>query len=640
MGIINRLPRDVYDKIAAGEVVERPASVIKELVENSIDAGADKIVVEIQNGGTIFMRVADNGCGMSREDAELSFLRHATSKIKSADDLEAISTMGFRGEALASISAVAKVDLFTRKKGEESGTHVVCTGGEIEKVEDSGNPEGTTFIIKDLFYNVPARMKFLKKDATEAGHVANIMIRFILAHPEISFKLINNGKEQLFSSGDNMLLNSIYSVYGKNFAKSAIEFDETYEGVRIFGAVGRGDTARPNRDYQSCFINKRYVRSSLVFGAIEKAYKNQVMIGKYPMAIINIEINPAEIDINIHPTKLDVKFSDEQTVYRAIYRSIQNALYSTVNIPKIEAEDPQKEPERFIAPTREPERISTPTYTKKPEISFLREDAVSTVRPAPKRELDEYELEKSMDYFKKRQEEIIKENAPVAEKVVVYEKPEEPKQEALVFDVQEPAHQEEMIVENEPEIKVIGQVFDTYIIAQRGDEMLLIDQHAAHERLKYEKLKKDIEEHKVSSQAMLVPCVVSLNPLEYAAYCEYQAEIARLGFECEDFGDNSVVIRSTPYDIESGELENLLVEIIDNFSKNRAGLDGEKRDRLLYTIACKAAVKANHTLQKSEQESLVKQVLDFDNINTCPHGRPITISMSKKELEKLFKRIV
>lgn len=663
MGVINRLPRDVYDKIAAGEVVERPASVIKELVENSIDAGADKITVEIQNGGAVYMRVADNGSGMSREDAELCFVRHATSKIAQAEDLEAINTMGFRGEALASIAAVAQVDLFTRQKTSESGTHIAYVGGELQSAEEAGVPEGTTFVVKNLFFNVPARMKFLKKDATEAAHIANIMTRFILANPSISFKFINNGKEQLFSAGDNRLVNSIYSVYGKNYAKAAIEFDETFENIRVYGAAGKGETSRPNRDYQSCFVNGRYVKSSLVFGAIEKAYKNQVMIGKFPMAVVNIEIDPSEIDINVHPTKLEVKFSDEQTVFRAIYRAIQNALYSTMNIPKIEYA------EKAPAPKEEPHEENTPEVRVAPQTQELNtvfnEDRISFIRAVKSEPSKEYDLEASNEFFERQQAEYLKrkafsEEAQAVQPTETEEKPKESidinpflsdaekgkterenKQEAFGFESTAESVEEETEAEAaRREARVVGQVFNTYIIAEAGDEMLLIDQHAAHERLMYEKLKADIAAKQVVSQVMLVPTVVNLSPVEYDAYREFAEKIAEMGFETEDFGNNTILIRSTPYDMDSFDLENLMVEIITSFYKNKGGAESEKRDRLLYTIACKAAVKANHALQKSEQEELVRKVLNFNNINTCPHGRPITISMSKKELEKLFKRIV
>ena len=642
MGIINRLSRDVYDKIAAGEVVERPASVIKELVENSIDAGADKITVEIKNGGSTYMSVTDNGSGMTKEDAEIAFLRHATSKISSAEDLENIMTMGFRGEALSSIGAVSEVDLFTKKRDEVTGTHVICAVGEIRSVSEVGTTDGTIFIVKNLFYNVPARLKFLKKDTTEAAYIANIIIRFILSHPEISFKFINNGKEQLFSPGDNSIVNAIYSVYGKNYAKSAIEFSEDFGSVKISGAVGKSDTVRPNKDYQSCFVNKRYVRSPLVFRAIEEAYKNQVMVGKFPMAVINIEINPADIDINVHPTKMEVKFSDEGAVYRAIYHSVKNALYSTVNIPEVKApeEKPVENPFRFekkveVAPKKQEESL------------FVNEERVTFERVnKPQEKQYFYNTERSDDYFIKKQLEITEKNKTPSfdeeiKKLLSTDKKEDlreekPAEKPIERQAELPYREEEKV----REIRVIGQVFDTYIIVESDGEMLIIDQHAAHERLMYEKLKKDIREKKVVSQGILVPVVVSLNPIEYASYKEYSERIMEMGFETEDFGDNSIVIRSTPYDLDSGELENLMIEIINKFSENKTEIITEKQDRLLYTIACKAAVKANHTLSLDEQKDLAEKVLDFDNINTCPHGRPITISMSKKEMEKLFKRIV
>ncbi len=647
MGIINRLSRDVYDKIAAGEVVERPASVIKELVENSIDAGADKITVEIKNGGSIYMSVTDNGSGMTKEDAEASFLRHATSKISTAEDLDKIMTMGFRGEALSSIGAVSEVDLFTKKRDEATGTHVICAGGEIRSVSEVGTPDGTIFIVKNLFYNVPARLKFLKKDATEAAYIANIMTRFILSHPEISFKLINNGKEQLFSPGDNSIVNAIYSVYGKNYAKSAIEFSEDFGSVKVYGAIGKSDTVRPNKDYQSFFINKRYVKSPLVWRAIEEAYKNQVMIGKFPMAVINVSINPSDIDINVHPTKMEVKFSDEATVYRSIYHSIKNALYSTLNIPEIKApeEIPPKTSEIFEKKT-EPtlEKREEFTSQKREENLFLNEERVTFQRAKKPQEREYfYNTERSNDFFLKKQQEITEKRAtPTFNQEIErmlggqsepFKKPEkaEERQEHLLYTEEE---------KKVREIRVVGQVFDTYIIVESEGEMLIIDQHAAHERLMYEKLKEDIREKKVASQGILVPVVVSLNPIEYAAYKEYSQYILEMGFETEDFGDNSIVIRSTPYDLDSGELEQLMIDIINQFSENKAEIITEKQDRLLYTIACKAAVKANHTLSALEQKELAEKVLDFNNINTCPHGRPITISMSKKEMEKLFKRIV
>lgn len=663
MGVINCLSKDIYDKIAAGEVVERPASVIKELVENSIDAGADKITVEIKKGGSVYMSVADNGCGMEREDAEIAFLCHATSKISSVDDLDAIYTMGFRGEALSSIAAVSEAELSTKRREDETGTSVTCSGGEICDIKEVGRTDGTTFVVKNLFFNVPARMKFLKKDATEAAYISNIVIKFILSHPEISFKFINNGKEQLFSPGDNLIVSSIYSVYGKNYAKSAIEFDNEYDGIRIYGVAGKGDTARPNRDYQSCFVNRRYVKSPLILKAVEEAYKNQVMTGKFPMAVINIEIDPSMIDINVHPTKQEVKFSDESLVYKAVYNSVKEALYSVSNIPKIEMREEKKNDEAFASVWGGKTQYSgaggeSKAHFEYPEKSkselFVREGNVSAEKPRrPYEKITAYNTEtKELSFFKKHEETAEAEVIQTAEesaKGIFKEQRREPlknaeiapKSESVSSAQEQIAEQtEDKPVKEKIEIRIIGQVFNTYILAEAKDEMLIIDQHAAHERLMYEKLKKDIAEKKVVSQGILVPVVVNLSPTEYAAFGEHKEQIDAMGFETEDFGGDAIVIRSTPYDIDSGDLEDLMIGIITSFAENKNEIITEKQDKLLYTIACKAAVKANHALSPEEQKNLAERVLDFDNINTCPHGRPITISMTKKELEKLFKRIV
>lgn len=646
MGVINRLPQKVYEKIAAGEVVERPASVVKELVENSIDAGADKITVEIKNGGSVYICVTDNGCGMERADAQTAFYRHATSKLTTIDDLAAIKTMGFRGEALASISAVSQTEIFTKRRCDETGTHVVCSDGDVHTVEDAGTADGTIFIVNNLFYNVPARMKFLKKDATEAAYISNIMTRFILAHPEISFRFINNKKEVLFSPGDNKLTSAVYSVYGKNYARAAIEFDSEYDGIRVYGSAGGGDTVRPNRDYQSCFINKRYVKSPTVFRAIEEAYKNQVMGGKFPMVVINVEIDPSMIDVNVHPMKMEVKFSDESAVYRAVYHSVKTALYSTVKIPEI-----RHDRNAFTLPATS--AGETASYVKKAEPSrelYMREEKVSLVKPKKpfeKRELDSYSTDISTEYFSRKQEEISQRSEKqgqvpnFTEKVA--QKPTVPPTEPLpakhaVDAVRESIAYEEPVKKRE--LRIVGQIFDTYIIAESGEEMLLIDQHAAHERLMYEKLKEDILKKQVVSQTMLVPTVVNLNSVEFAQYKEYADKIAEMGFETEEFGENAILVRSTPYDLPSDELEGMLIEIITAYAHNKNEIITEKQDRVLYTVACKAAVKANHTLSGAEQKSLAERVMEFDNINTCPHGRPITISMKRREMEKLFKRVL
>lgn len=602
MGKINLLDSEISNKIAAGEVVERPASVVKELVENSIDAGATRITVEIKNGGNTYIKVSDNGSGMEKDDATVAFLRHATSKISVAEDLDAIYTLGFRGEALSSIGAVAKINLYTKRAEDETGTHTICEGGDIVSAEDAGIPNGTTFIVKNLFYNVPARMKFLKKDATEAGYIQDIMTRFILAHPEIAFTFISNGKPILSSQGDGKLENCVYAVYGKDYATAMILVDFKSEHISVKGLTGKGNTARPNRNYQSFFVNGRYIKSPLIIRAVEEAYKNQVMVGKFPVSILNIEINPQMIDINVHPTKLEVKFSNENEVYRAVYNAVKEALYRIIDIPEIKKEKPIT---NFF---RDTISVAKEQIEIKPNI---------VVKPQTKTEVKTELPKVSEPQFFKR----------------TFEKKEEP------IKVYKPIIKEEPKEEKNIEFKLVGQVFDTYIIIEQDDKMMIIDQHAAHERLKYEEIKKELESSKVYSQPMVVPVVANVTSREMATFKENKEFIASLGFEAEEFDDNSVIIRAVPA-AQAEDVEDLFVEILSKLDENRREVISDKRQRLLYTIACKAAIKANHRLSENEQKALVKNVLNLENINTCPHGRPIIVSMTQKELEKEFKRIL
>lgn len=609
MGKIRLLDLETSSKIAAGEVVERPASVIKELVENSIDAGANKITVEIKGGGNVLMRVTDNGSGMSREDAEIAFLRHATSKIKTGADLDAIFTLGFRGEALASVGAVARVSIKTREKGEIEETLVTCEGGEIIASSENAVSEGTVVEVCDLFYNTPARRKFLKKDTTEAGYILDIMERFVLSYPEISFRLINNGKEQLFSQGDGKQVNAVYSVYGKDYAKAMMPVDYKSNNIRVFGLIGKGTLSRPNRNFQSFYVNKRYIKSALLVRALEEAYKNQTMIGKFPVAALNIEINPNNIDINVHPTKLEVKFSDERSVYEALYYAVKSALYSTVNIPEIKKEENH---------------------------NFKKETGVQVKMPAPpvKPQVKQEPIIKVdlLEAFRKREvPKEIKVSQPEKTFVFTDKKEEVKPQENPV---------KEDIKKEVPEFKISGQIFSTYIIAEMEDDMLLIDQHAAHERLKYEELKKALEEKKMYPQVLLEPVIVTLNGEEKAQYDKYSDMLFEIGFETEEYGDRDVMIRTAPAEVDWSDAEEMFLELLTQAAEGKKEIITEKYTKMMYTIACKAAIKANHNLSQNEMETLVKNVLMLDNINTCPHGRPIMIKMTKKELEKQFKRIV
>lgn len=624
MGKIHILSTEVSEKIAAGEVVERPASVIKELVENSIDAGATLVTVEIKKGGSTYMRVSDNGSGMSGEDAKICFLRHATSKIQTSSDLDAIYTLGFRGEALASIGAVSEVSLYTKRSEDNEGICVTCRGGKILSSAEAGVPDGTSICVENLFFNTPARLKFLKKDATEAGYITDIITRFIFAHPEISFKLIIDGKEKLFSAGDNSLKNAIYTVYGKDYANGTIAVDYEAEGIHVTGLVGKGNISRPKRNYQSFFVNKRYITSKTLIAALEGAYKNQIMIGKFPMAVLNIEINPSLIDINVHPTKLEVKFSDEKSVFNAVYYGTKNALYAIPNVPKIERADSEFKrdtPKKQLnlsdlaasLPKDMTKRPETPEYN--PRVNhFLKTD-----KP---------------DFIKKKE----KEDKPFTAKNITLASPSEKLEPLVAKHESEPEETETVFVDEYFEI--VGQLFNSYIIAEKDDEMILLDQHAAHERLKYEELKRDIASKQPMSQLLIEPVIVNVTGGEMTAYRENKEMFDQMGFESEEFGDDAIIIRSAPGDAEMGEIEPLMLELLSQSEELKGELITEKYERLLYTIACKSAVKANMAMSKIEMETLVRNVLRLKNINTCPHGRPIIVTMSKKEIEKEFKRIV
>ena len=638
MGIINLLETEISNRIAAGEVVERPASVVKELVENSIDAGAKKIVVEIKKGGSTYIRVTDDGCGMEKEDAVVAFLRHATSKISTAEDLDAIYTLGFRGEALSSIGAVSMVDLYTKRRDDSFGTHTVCNGGEIVSEEDAGIPDGTTFVVKNLFYNVPARMKFLKKDSTEAAYISDIMTRFILAHPEVSFKFVSNGKDVLYSHGDGKLVNCIYSVYGRDYATSMLEVDYKTEYVTVTGMTGKGSTARPNRNYQSFFVNSRYIKSPLIMRAVEEAYKNQVMIGKFPVSVLNIEINPSLIDINVHPTKLEVKFSNESEVYQAVYHAVTDALYRIADIPQIKKPEPVIKKETPLFKKDEVIPGAQIKIEEKPQVK-------ETVKPIEKKEIKTIFDKKNFSVAEPRLFERKNEDSDVKSEAITETKTsvEEPDKKTNVEEKYADNIKEEPVLKQsiEPvEFTLVGQVFDTYIIIERGDEMLMIDQHAAHERLNYEDLKTELENKKVYSQSLLIPVVVDLSANEMAVFSQNESFILELGFDAEEFGNNSVIIRSVPISATKEDISDLFIEIISQIEENKREIMSKKQERLIYTIACKAAIKANCRLSEKEQRELVNKVLALENINTCPHGRPIMISMSKNEVEKQFKRIV
>ncbi len=650
MGNIQVLPKNISDKIAAGEVVERPASVIKELLENAVDAGATQISVEIKNGGITYMRVTDNGIGMSKEDVALSVIRHATSKIATEEDLTKISTLGFRGEALSSIAAVSRLEIYTRAKNTETGTHMTALNGEIIDIAEAGCPEGTTVVVRELFCTVPARMKFLKKDFTEAGYIEDIVARLALSHPEISVKFIQNGKELIFTPGDNKLSSAIYAVYGKDIKNAMVEANFQNQDVRVFGMCGKSSASRPNRNMESFFVNGRYIKSPLLARATEEAYKNELMVGKFPTCVLNITLPPENVDINIHPTKLEAKFADEKNVYHCVYWAVKNALYASEFVPEVSEHKaikpqyvrPENAKELFIRKDAKPTVIAEMKKETAP-VSAVKPITSIPVHTA-KEETKKTEPAKPVGYTlretggvepKEVKMPVVEINAQVPE---IKGKP--PVQKATPTP-QPVAEQTPIQQKQEPPVyRIVGQVFATYIIVEKDGQMLMVDQHAAHERLRYEKLLKQYQTREVTSQLMLCPEVVDLSATEFACFTENAEAISNLGFQADEFGNRQIIVRGTPASAGECDAKSTILEILGMLSEGRKRIDDEMASKMLYRIACRGAVKANAVLSHSEMKTLLDEVFSLNGINTCPHGRPITVEFTKSFIEKQFKRIV
>lgn len=680
MGIIQVLEKNVADLIAAGEVVERPASVVKELIENAIDAGASSICVEIRGGGISYIRVTDNGKGIAPDDVGVAFMRHATSKISTADDLAKIGTLGFRGEALCSIAAVAKVTMTTKTKADAVATRVLVAGGEMEDVSEVGAPNGTTIEVENLFYNTPARMKFLKKDTTEGGYVADIVQKFVLVNPHISFKFIQSGKQVFFSPGDNDMVNAIYTVYGKDYASNVIPIEYGAFPVRAYGYIGKSQISRPNRACQSFFVNGRYIKSRSVTVALEEAYRNQLMGGKFPFAVICLEIAPEFMDVNVHPHKTEVKFSDEKKVFDTVYWAVKNALYQKPVVPEMSFAQKKA---AYKLETGEPDKaeqtvIAEQTLPVKPvaEKADVKQEEKPKPTPAPAEEKSAVPLKTFAEYKAEQVQKKDAERTPGAR--LEFHEPEgapyvaspQPEQKPLVPDfsmpeeeeatveapveavAENPTAQSEAAVQEAPEketknetvsakdYKIVGQLFSTYIILEKDDTMLMLDQHAAHERIRYEELKAQYDARSVARQCLLDGTVVTLSAAEYAYVSENKEELAALGFEFEEFGGTSLCLNTLPQQVTIEEAESLFAELIGQMMTHKRDVISEQSLRALYTIACKAAIKANQALNEAEVYALIERVLALENINTCPHGRPIMVSMTKYEIEKQFKRIV
>ena len=615
---IRVLPKEISELIAAGEVVERPASVIKELVENSIDAGADNITVEIQHGGITYMRITDNGCGIARNDVPTAFLRHATSKIKSSGDLNAIGTLGFRGEALAAVSSVAKVEMFTKPRENDLGTHYEIDGGQEKLCEEAGCPDGTTIVIRDIFYNTPARMKFLKKDVSEANAAAAVVERIALSHPEIAFKLIRDGKQSLMTPGDGKINNTVYSVLGREFAGTLMEVDGGLDGIGVKGLTCKPVSCRPTRNYQFVFLNGRLVRSGTVTAAVEQAYKNSAMIGKFPGFVLYLSVPLDTVDVNVHPAKTEVRFSDERRIFDAVYSSVRSALSKGDTRPEVKLKEPVFNPfERMSTAQYRQQPISKPTVAE--EIYKVKPSLHNTTETVTFRDANyNHDKTEKTVYVP---EKVI--NPPAAEP----EKPIAP--ERVAVDITREVEDEK------PPVTLIGEAFLTYIIVQMGESVFMIDKHAAHERILFNKLKK---EQKTEMQALLTAVTVSLTREEYNAVISNTEKLSKAGFEVEDFGNSSVRVSAVPAALTKEDIPSVISELAGDLLKGKAP-DAERLDDMYHTVACKAAIKAGSRTSPLEMQKLAERVLYSDDIMYCPHGRPVAFEIKRRELEKQFGRI-
>ena len=624
---INVLPKSIAELIAAGEVVERPASIVKEAVENSIDAGATHITVEIQRGGITYIRIPDDGCGISSEDVPKAFLRHATSKIKQAVDLDSISTLGFRGEALAATSAVSRVELFTKTVDENFGTHYKIEGGEEILYEEVGCPDGTTLIERDLFYNTPARMKFLKKDVSEGTTVSAIIERQALSHPEIAFKLIRDGKQTLSTSGDGKLMSAAYSVLGREISNTLIPVNLSLDGVRVTGLVCKPVSCRASRAYQFTFLNGRYVQSGTITAATEQAYKNSAMVGKFPVFVLGVEIPFETVDVNVHPAKTQVRFSDEKRVFTAVYNAVKNAILSGDTRPEIAVTPPKNN--TFLHMTTKEYRqtaVNLPVQEK-------REEPKPAVKEVAQPKVEPTRLKSDNTPFFLRDE--FKPNIPEKKVTVdiVKEEPIKGIPKAEYIEVKESVEEKEYSPKEE--IKLIGEAFNTYIVAQKGDSIFMIDKHAAHERILFNKFK---ENHVVESQSLLVPVTVKLIGDEYTAMVNNIDLLSGYGFEVEDFGNESVVVRAIPAMLSKEDAESTILEAAQSLAQ-KGSVSIDRIDDILHTVACKAAIKAGYITSNIEKLNLAIKVLESNDIMYCPHGRPVAFEIKKYNLEKYFGRI-
>lgn len=644
MSKINVLDSNTINQIAAGEVVERPSSVVKELVENAVDAKATAVTVEIKDGGISYIRITDNGIGIDKSDIPIAFYRHSTSKIKSVEDLLVVSSLGFRGEALSSIAAVSQIELMTKTTGSLIGTRYKIEGGEEKSIEDIGCPQGTTFIVRNLFYNTPARRKFLKTAMTEAGYISDLLHRLALSHPEISFKFINNGQIKLHTTGNMRLKDIIYNVYGRDITANLLEVSAKAGSTEISGFIGKPLICRGNRAYENYFINGRYIRSGIITKAIEEAYKNFIMVHKYPLTVLHFKIDTSLIDVNVHPTKMEIRFNNDEEIYRLVYHAIRQALEGRELIPQVEINSEKK------AHKEKPEEKQRPSipepFEKMRRAAMLREaqneytpvklTAQKALTPASTRTLTPASTPNT------ETKTVVTPSVTAETKVAaVPAATTENKTAAVPKKTEQLSLFESPLLSREARSshKLIGQVFDTYWIVEYDGKMFIIDQHAAHEKVLYEKILARYKASNPSSQLLEPPMILSLSMKEETALKEHMDSFTALGFEIEPFGGSEYAVRAVPMDLYGFKAKDIIVEMIDQISSEIGHLNDDMIADRLATAACKAAVKGNQQLSFKEADTLIELLLQAKNPYTCPHGRPTIISMSKYELEKKFKRI-
>ncbi len=621
---INLLPKNVAELIAAGEVVERPASVIKELIENSVDAKATQITAEIQRGGITYIRITDNGCGIEADDVPTAFLRHATSKIKTDRDLENIGTLGFRGEALAAVSSVARVEMLTCTENSDIGTHYSIEGGEEKANEEAGCPKGTTIIIRDIFYNTPARMKFLKKDVSEGNACVAVVERIALSHPEISFKFIRDSKEILSTSGDGNTKNCVYSVLGREFSNSLIDVNAETGGVKVTGLTCKPVSCKATRNSQYTFLNGRLVRSGTVIAAVEQAYKNSAMVGKFPGFVLYLEMPLDTVDVNVHPAKTVVRFSDEKKIFDAVYVAIKNAITKSDTRPEVKIKQNPFNPFQNVTAEQYRQQVITMEPKKEEPIYKPKPEAVKSEPLVLKSNINT-DFANRYSFANEKGEKIEAKPRP---KVNIDIAVEEPKPQEIKKEIKP-------LVEDKPQIILIGEAFSTYIIVQMGDSVYMIDKHAAHERILFNKLKNEQE---TQVQSLLTPVTTRLPKMEYDAVVNNLDILEKSGFEIEDFGNSSVIVRSIPTFFTGDNITEVVSEIADGLIRT-GSVSSEKEENIFHTVACRAAIKAGNAISRTEMQSLAEKVLSSKEIMYCPHGRPVAFEIKKKELEKQFGRI-